>query len=253
MEFIPNQIWAYGLVFARLGAIFMLAPGLGDQSVPPRVRLLLALFCAFMITPLVSTKLSALPDSNGGLLLGIGSQVLVGLAIGSILRGIFSALSTAGGIVGMQTGLSFAMTMDPTQGSQGAIFSSFMAILGTVLVMESNLHHWFIVGTINSFDFIPANANSLWVFKAGPNADWIISSFSKAFALAIQITAPLILYGVIFNVAIGIINRASPSIQVFFIAQPLQVIIGMFLFLITIGSGMLIWLDEMAKVARQMG
>jgi|APTNR8051073442_1049403.scaffolds.fasta_scaffold03069_3 flagellar biosynthetic protein FliR len=254
MEFVPIQIWTMGLVFARLGAIFMLAPAIGDSSVPPRVRLLLALFVAAIITPLVAGKLPPLPDTNAGLFLGIGAEILIGLAIGTVLRTIFSALATAGAIAGMQTGLSFAMTMDPTQGSQGAIFGAFLAVIGTTLVMQTNLHHWFIVGTINSFDFMSSNPQSaLWAFKAGPSATWILASFSKAFLLAIQITAPLILYGVIFNVAIGIINRAAPAIQVFFIAQPIQVVIGLFLFMVTAGAGMLIWLEAMTKVAQDMG
>lgn len=247
MEFIPSQIWAIGLVFARIGALLMVAPGIGDTTVPPRVRLLLALMIALMITPLVSAKLPALPESVAQTYLLILLEILIGLAIGGVLRIIFSALSSAGAIAGIQTGLSFAMTMDPTQGSQGAIFSSFLSMIGVTLLMQANLHHWFIVGALNSYNLFAAGE-----FKTGATTEWMLVSVTSSFNLAVQMMVPLVLYGIIFNIALGIVNRAAPAIQVFFIAQPVQVFIGMMLFMLSLGAGMLVWLEAMSKTARAL-
>ena len=247
MEFVPNQLWAIGLVFARLGAMLMVAPGIGDVSVPPRVRLLLALLISGIITPLVASKLPSIPDGTAQLYLFIGIEILIGLAIGAILRIMFAALSSAGSIAGMQTGLSFAMTMDPTQGSQGAIFSSFLSVIGVTLLMQTNLHHWFIVGIIKSYSVFGVGD-----LRMGSTMDWMLTSFTSSFNLAVQMMVPLVLYGIIYNIALGIINRAAPAIQVFFIAQPVQVFIGMFMFMLSLGAGMLVWLEAMTKAARAL-
>ncbi|WP_240007919.1 flagellar biosynthetic protein FliR [Pseudaquidulcibacter saccharophilus] len=248
MEFIPQQIWAFGLVFARLGGIFMLAPALSDTSVPPRIRLSLALLVSFIIAPLVSYKLPPLPATNGALYALLGVEIVIGLAIGSILRVLFSALTTAGAIAGMQSGLGFAMSIDPSQGQQGSIFSTFLVVVGTALIFASNLHHLFITGMINSYNFMPPNGH----FNFGANAEWAIKSFSDAFGIAVRITAPMLLFGIVYNVVLGVINRAAPAIQVFFIAQPIQVFLGIFLFLITLGAGMMTWVNFMADAARQL-
>ncbi len=247
MELVPAQLFATGLVFARIGALLMIAPGIGDTSVPPRVRLLLALFISVAITPILSSKLPAIPTETSQLYLLIIFEVLIGLAIGAILRILFAALSSAGSIVGIQTGLSFAMTMDPTQGSQGAIFSSFLSMIGIVLLMQANLHHWFIVGAINSYNVYPIGD-----LRIGGTMDWMLTGFTSSFNLAVQITIPLLLYGIIYNIALGVVNRAAPAIQVFFIAQPVQVFIGLFIFMISVGASMMVWLDAMTKAAQSL-
>lgn len=247
MEFLPAQLFATGLIFARIGALLMVAPGIGDTSVPPRVRLLLALFISIAITPILQNKIPAIPAETSQLYLLIIFELLIGLAIGGILRILFAALSSAGAIAGMQTGLSFAMTMDPTQGSQGAIFSSFLSMIGIVLLMQANLHHWFIVGVINSYNVYPIGD-----LRLNGTMDWMITGFTSSFNLALQIMIPLVLYGIIYNIALGIVNRAAPAIQVFFIAQPVQVFVGMFLFMITIGASMMVWLDAMTKAAQAL-
>lgn len=248
MEFIPAQIWAIGLVFARIGAFLMLAPGIGDSSIPPRIRLLIALFIAAAIAPLVMAKLPLLPNDNAGLFRFIGVEVMIGLAIGFATRVMYGALATAGTIVGLQTGLAFAMTLDPSQGTQDSTFSTFLALVGVVILLQSNIHHLFIMGALNSYNNFAANGT----FPAGIGADWLISAFSKSFLIAFQFCAPLIVFGIIYNVALGLINRAAPAIQVFFITQPIQIFFGMFIFMLSIGGGMMLWLNEIAKAAKSL-
>jgi flagellar biosynthesis protein FliR len=83
-------------------------------------------------------------------------------------------------------------------------------------------------------------------------ADWLLRAFSQGFSLAIQMTAPLIVYGIVMNAALGIINRVAPVVQVFFIAQPLQVFLGLVLFLITAGGGMMVWLEAIIVAGRAL-
>jgi flagellar biosynthetic protein FliR len=248
MDFLPDTIWAIGMVFARVGALLMLAPGIGDTFVPARVRLSVALFLAFAIAPVVAGRVPPLPEQPGDMAGLIGVEVLIGLALGLTTRMLFAALATAGTIVGMQTGMAMAMTFDPTQGQQGAIFGTFLALLGTTLVFQTDAHHWFLTGAVATYGtFAPGGP-----LPVGAIADWVLKAFTQGFSLAIQMTAPLIVYGIVMNAALGIINRVAPVVQVFFIAQPLQVMLGLVLFLITAGGGMMVWLEAIVAAGRAM-
>jgi flagellar biosynthesis protein FliR len=248
MEFLPATIWAIGLVFARIGALLMLAPGIGDTFVPARVRLLVALFVAGTIAPMVAGQMPPLPEAPGAMAGIIAIEVLIGLALGLTTRMLMAALATAGTIVGMQTGMAMAMAFDPTQGTQGAVFGTFLALLGTTLVFQTDAHHWFLTGALATFQTLPPGAP----FPTGQIADWVIKAFTQGFSIALQMTAPLIVFGIVINAALGIINRIAPVVQVFFIAQPVQIMLGLVLFLITAGGGMLVWLDAIVAAGRDL-
>ena len=248
MDFLPQQLWAIGLVFARTGGLFMLAPGLSDASIPARVRLTLALLVAIIVAPLVAAKLPAMPTSNA-LFYGIFAvEIITGVAIGAILRILFSSLTTAGAIVGMQSGLGFAMSIDPSQGTQGSVFSTFLVVTGTTLIFATNMHHLFITGVIKSYSVMLPNGH----FNFADNTQWAIKSFSDAFSMAVRMSAPLLMFGIVYNVVLGVINRAAPAIQVFFIAQPVQIFLGIFLFMISVGAAMLAWVNFMTAAAQAM-
>jgi flagellar biosynthesis protein FliR len=248
VELLPQTVWAIGLVFARVGALMMLIPGIGDQFVPARIRLMVALFLAFVIAPVIAPAVPALPATPGMMAALIMGEILIGLAMGLAARMLYSALATAGAIAGMQTGLAMASAMDPTQGTPNAVFGAFLSILATALVFQTGAHAWFIAGTAATYqNFLPGAALN-W----GDLADHVTGMFSSSFALAVQITAPLLLFGIVFNIALGIINRVAPAIQVFFIAQPVQILLGIALFMITASGGMLVWLDAVADAGRAM-
>ena len=115
-----DQVWGAALVFARLGAILMLLPGLGETYVPPRIRLSLALLITLVVWPIAAPALPALPASVGGMAGGVIREVATGLMIGAILRAFMTALATAGEVVSLQTTLSFAQSTNPMQAQPGS-------------------------------------------------------------------------------------------------------------------------------------
>jgi flagellar biosynthesis protein FliR len=248
MELLPQSIWAIGCVFARVGALMMLAPGIGDSFVPARARLMVALFMAILLAPIIGGQIPPLPADVSDMALMLIKEIVIGLSLGLGTRILFSALATAGAIAGFQTGLAMATAFDPSQNQQGAVFGTLLALLGTALVFETNTHHWFISGAVTSYaNFIPGAALPL-----GDIAQFTMRAFSQAFSLAIQMTAPLLLFGLVINFAMGIINRIAPTIQVFFIGQPIQVLLGIMLFSITAGAGMMVWLDAIADAGKSL-
>ncbi len=246
MEWVASTIWAMGLVFARAGAFCMLMPGLGEQAVPARIRLSFAFLLTIVIAPVISGAVPPIPASTSGMVALIVQEVAIGLLMGAAARFCLGALATAGAIAGLQTGLSFAMQFDPSQGQQGAIFGAFLVVMGLALIFAADLHHWFIAGTLASYERFPLGRMP----AMGDIAEFGIQGFRDAFTVAVQITAPLIVFGLLFNLGLGVLSKLAPTIQVFFILIPAQVLAGLLVFLLTAGAGMLVWLEYVERVAR---
>jgi flagellar biosynthetic protein FliR len=137
------------------------------------------------------------------------------------------------------SGLSFAQTMDPTQGSQGAIVSSFLSLLGIVLIFATGLHLQLIGALYDSYSLFPPGAPPPFE----DFADLATRTIAGSFALGIQMAAPFIVFGLTFYVGLGILQRLIPQVQIFFISMPLQVTLALMLFAVAL-SGMMIWFLE---------
>jgi flagellar biosynthetic protein FliR len=236
---LASLAFAAGLVFARLGSMLMLLPGFGEAPVPARLRLALALVLSVMVGSLILDQLPPVPEHAWSLAALIGGEVLVGLMFGAIGRLMMSALAVAGQMTGMQTGLAFAQTFDPSQGRQGAIFATFMNLLAVVLIFTTGLHHMFITGLVGSYELIPAGI----LPPAGDPAMLATDTVAKSFRLGIQMAAPLIAFGLIFYLALGVLSRLMPQVQIFFVAMPSNVMVGMAIFAMSLGAMMGVWLQ----------
>jgi flagellar biosynthetic protein FliR len=241
-----QQIFVTALVFARVGAMAMTMPGLGDQPAPTRVRLSFTLLLAMVIAPVVAPSLPQIPASTGDLAGDILREVLIGLAIGAIFRVFLGALATAGEVISIQTTLSFAQTTNPTMAQGGTTLSAFLSLLGVVLVMTTDLHHLFLAAMVHSYNLFPYS-------RPPPVRDMALldlRTVGAAFALGIQLSAPVMVFSVVFNLASGLIGRAMPQFQVFFAAAPLQVLLGLSLFALSFGAMGMLWIDRYRDVLR---
>src|SRR5665213_734985 len=154
---LPAQVYAAGLVFLRVGALVMLIPGLGDATVPARIRLSFALLLAMCIGPIAAPMLPPMPATLGEMA-GQGIQeLLIGLLLGGLLRMFLSALAITGEVVSLQTTLGFAQTANPLQAQPTAALASFLSLLGVTLIFSTGLHHMFIGAIARSYTlFAPA-------------------------------------------------------------------------------------------------
>ena len=230
------QVYAAGLVFARIGAMVMLVPGLGDASVPPRIRLAFALLMSLLLTPLVATSV-VVPATMGA---GAGElirETLVGLMMGSILRLFLSSLTTAGEVISIQTTLGFAQTANPSQAAPSTTISTFLALIGTVLVMTTDLHHLFFGAMFSSYRLFPFGQPLM----VGDAATLAVQTVAGSFALGIQLAAPVIVFSIVFNIAAGLVGRIMPQFQIFFVATPLSVMLGLSVFALSLGVIGMVW------------
>lgn len=241
-----DQVWQGALIFGRIGAVLLMLPGIGESYVPPRIRLSLALVISLALWPVISGVLPALPATIGGMAGWIIREVIVGLMIGALLRSFMTALATAGEIVSLQTTLSFAQTANPLQAQPGTTIAAFLMLLGTTLIFATNTHHLFIAGLVGSYELI-APARPL---VTGDFATLAIKTLGDSFMLGVQLSAPVLVFALIFNLASGLVGRVMPQFQVFFAAAPLSVILGLSVFALSLGVLGTVFIDRYRALAQ---
>jgi flagellar biosynthetic protein FliR len=235
-----QQVFAAGLVFARLGAIVMLIPGIGETFIPPRIRLSFALALSLMLFPIIAGKAPPLPADASGLAFAVIKEALIGLMIGAILRLFMSSLAAAGEIVSLQTSLSFAQTANPMQAQPSTTIGTFLGMIGIVLIFATDLHHLFVAAIVHSFELFPFTRD-VPVNDAGQLA---IQTVGRSFALGLQLAAPVVVFSLIFNIATGLVGRIMPQFQVFFVATPLGLLLGLSVFALSLGVIGMVWTDR---------
>lgn len=239
------EIWATALLFGRIGGMIMLLPGFGEPAIPPRVRLGFALAMAIALGPSLADRVPEASASALGMAAQVASEVLIGVLLGGAARFLVSALATAGQIVGLEIGIAFAQTADPTQTQSGQLLAVFLGIMGVALIFATGLHHMFLQGIAGSYDVISLGTPP----PVGDAAELALQTTASSFRVGFQIAMPVIAAGLIFRVGLGVLSRLIPQIQVFFVALPLQIMGGLVVFALGISTGMLIWLDSIERYA----
>jgi flagellar biosynthetic protein FliR len=237
---LSGLVLTYLLVFARVGAMVMLLPAIGEMGVPSRVRLVLALAIAFALTPQVAANYP--PKAPTGFLplaLLVLQEVTAGVLVGAMARIIMSALSVAGFLIASQTGLAYAQTLDPTQNTQGAVLGNFMTLLGTTMIFLTNLHHLAIGAIAGSYRMLPPGAH----LPTGDMAELVIGLTSSSFALGFQLAAPFLVFSFAVYAGLGVLARLMPQLQVFFVAVPINILCGFVILLGVVGAMMTVFLN----------
>ena len=244
---VPEIASAFMLTFARVGTLVMLMPGLGEQLVPTRFRLAFAILLTLVLFPLTRPLLPAAGTAPAliGVLLG---EFAVGLVLGLATRMVVAALQTAGTIVAQQLGLAFAMTVDPSMGGQQAAIGNLLTLLGITLIFVSDLHHLAIAAIRDSYAVLPPGG-----FPAAESAAALaVKAVARGFALSVQIAAPFIAFGILFNLGVGVLSRLMPQLQVFFLAMPADILIDMLVLLAVVGTMMGIFLGNLSAFLRSL-
>lgn len=244
-----QQVFAASLIFARLSALLMLLPAIGEAMVPPRIRLSFALLMSLMLFPLLSRSVPALPGDVSGVAGAVIKEVLIGLMIGAILRLFMSSLATAGEIVSLQTTLSFAQTAAPGQAQPSTSLSTFLGLMGLVLIMATDLHHMFLSALVRSYTLFPFNRP----VQVADGAQLAIQTVARSFALGLQLAAPVVVFSLIFNIATGLVGRVMPQFQIFFVATPLIVLFGLSIFALSLGGIGMIWISRYRDLIQLFG
>ncbi|CAN7234296.1 flagellar biosynthetic protein FliR [Phenylobacterium sp. LjRoot219] len=244
-----QQVFVGGLVFARLAAIVMLVPGIGETFIPARIRLSLAFVMTIALFPVLSVGAPALPGTSAELAGAVIKEALIGLMIGAILRIFMNALAVTGEIVSIQTTLSFAQTANPGQAAPSTTLGTFLTLLALVLIFATNLHHMFLSAIVRSYTLFPFHK----VVPVGDAGLLAVQTVGKSFALGVQLSAPVLVFAFIFNIATGLVGRVMPQFQVFFVASPLLVLTSLSVFALSLGVIGMVFIDRYRELVKVFG
>jgi flagellar biosynthetic protein FliR len=226
ISLLPALAAAFMLAFARIGAMVMLLPGLGEANIPVRVKLAIALMLTLIILPLHRAAYHVDMNSMSALLVLMMQEIIIGVVLGATARVTLAALSVAGSVIAQQLGLGFVTSVDPTQGQQGLLIGNFLTILGLTLLFATDSHHLVIAALNESYRiFAPGE-----LMQSGDVADLATRAFAAAFKIGMQLSAPFLVFGLVFNIGLGVLARLMPQMQVYFVGVPLSIMVGFLIF-----------------------
>jgi flagellar biosynthetic protein FliR len=248
LSFLPVLAATYLLVFARIGTMIMLLPGLGEIAVSSRFRLTIALVLAAVMFPLHRAAYQVDVRSIVSIVTLLAEELLIGAVLGITARLAISALQLTGAVVAQQLGLGFVTSVDPTLGQQGAILGNFLAMLGIVLIFATDTHHLVIAALDDSYTlFTPGE-----VPATGDMAALVSRTVAGSFKIGIQLSAPFLVFGILFNLGLGILSRLMPQMQVFFVGVPLSILVGFLILMIVLGAMMMGFLEYLQGVLHEI-
>jgi flagellar biosynthetic protein FliR len=220
LEFVP----VFALVFFRLAGMMLFAPLFGSAKIPRRVKVLIALILAFAMTGAIDAHKVEMPQSIWQLAIGIGGEIVFGLAMGTIVSYVFIAAQWAGEIIGQQMGLNISEVLDPQFGAAGSLVGDMYFMLTMVVFLSPPVcgHRALIMGVRNSFEAVP-------LLSATMNRslfDLLVGIMQSSAALAIQLAAPMLMTMLIVDLALGCIGKAMPQMNVMAMGLSLRSLLG---------------------------
>ena len=235
ISFLPALAAAFLLTFARVGTMVMLLPGVGELNLPVAGAAHHRAGADRHPAALrIRRPMPSISRRSGRCWWCCSRRLIVGAVLGLTARLAISALQVAGSVVAQQLGLGFVTAVDPTQNQQGLLVGNFLTVLGVTLIFATDLHHLVIAAMNDSYTIFPPGELPL----IGDAAQHVTRIVATAFRIGIQLSAPFLVFGLLFNLGLGVLSRLMPQMQVFFIGLPLSILLGLLLLLLVIGAMM---------------
>ncbi|HLZ05674.1 MAG TPA: flagellar biosynthetic protein FliR [Bradyrhizobium sp.] len=248
VSLLPALAAAFILMFARIGAMVMLLPGLGESSIPVRIKLAIALLLTLIMLPLHRAAYHVDMTSITALLVLMVHEIVIGIVLGATARVTLSALQVAGSIIAQQMGLGFVTSVDPTQGQQGLLIGNFLTMLGITMLFATDSHYLVIAALDYSYKvFSPGET-----MASGDVAALATRAFAAAFKIGLQLSAPFLVFGLVFNIGLGVLARLMPQMQVYFVGVPLSIFAGFLILALVLTAMMGTFMDYFIHVMHDM-
>jgi flagellar biosynthetic protein FliR len=220
----------FSLVLGRMAGLFSAIPLFGGKMVPARVKLATVFAMTLVFFPIVRAGLPQIPTDSVSLGLLMIREALIGVSLGLLSQVIFSAVEFCGQIIGHQMGFNAASLFDPAMGTQVSIVSVMLNLFGVLIFMVMGMHHVFIRAIVESYSVVPVGA---WHISGGL-LQFMIATTTGIFILAIKLAAPVMVSLLAATVALGIMARSFPQMNIFMISFPLNIGLGLMVMGITL-------------------
>jgi flagellar biosynthetic protein FliR len=225
------EAWLAAFIFplARILALVASSPVLGNKQVPARIKIGFSVMITFIIAPTLNIPPEVEASSGIGLFILL-QQIMVGLAMGFSMRLIFTAIEMAGDTMGMQMGLGFASFYDPINATQTQVIAQFLGIVGALAFLSLNGHLYMLSTLAESFKAFPITTQMPSAGAMHTLALWGGSIFSNALRLSLPLIGALL----ITNLALGILTRSAPQLNIFNIGFPITLVVGFVTLMLTL-------------------
>lgn len=240
LQELPGWAFAFVLVLARVGSACMLLPGIGEVEVPATIRAGFATSFSLLLLPVLQPLVPNATDLDLGSLMLVAAEVVAGLWLGWLTRLVMLALPMAGQIIASMIGLANVLQPDSQLGPQSSALARLFSLAAPVALMAGGLHAVPLAALAGSYTLIPLGTG----LPPADSAQAVIAAVAESFSLALRLSAPFVLAAIVWNVALGMLTRLVPQLQIFFAAMPGQIIGGLLLLGLLGGTILTAWLDS---------
>ena len=220
-----RPVLIFAVVLARVGGVVSFAPFWDHKAVNIRVRALLALLIALIVSPVVGAHMPTPPTEILSLVLVLGGELIIGFILGFAGRLVFSALEIAASLLGFQMGLSLASTIDPATQAQTAALGILAQMFGLMVMLGANGHHWMLEITVQSYQFVMPGGFHM----TGALGEIILRLSADVFATGVALAAPAIIVLLSVDTLLAVAARVSPRLEVLILGFPLKIATGLWL------------------------
>ena len=242
-EILQLNIFAFVLVFARIGSAFVIVPGFSSIQVPTQSRLAIAAVLSFLMTPILISQMPSVPGEPMMVFALVATEIVTGLVLGTVPLILIAAVHVAGTMISFLSGMASALTFDPVVQTQSGIVSGFLGMVAILLIFVTDMHQVFIRAMVDSYSiFHPGTLPDI-----GDTTQMIARQISQTFKIGVEMSAPFIILNFAYNVGLGIISRLAPQIPIFFIAMPLQLVVSLVVMMVTTSGIMLVSMTYLAE------
>lgn len=218
------QIQSFLLIFFRIAAMVWTLPVLDNRSIPVLWKAGLAFSVSMLLFPVVEIDGQGVYNNVLHFTIGAVSEILLGVLIGLSVNLVLSGVQLAGQLAGFQMGFAISNVFDPMTGTQGSVIAQLYYLIAVLIFLAVDAHHIFIRGAVHSFQWLPVFG---FGFGGGSAHQFLTDLSAAMFIIAVKIGAPVITALLLSTVALGLIARIVPQMNVFFVAMPLQIFIGL--------------------------
>ena len=239
------QLQTFFLIFLRIAAILMSMPIFSGNSIPVLLKFGLALSASFLCFPLLDLAVFPIMVNLSSFVVGAIGEILLGVIIGMAVNLIFTGLQIAGQLSGYQMGMALAEVIDPADGEQIPLLAQFFQIFAFLIFLSVNAHHWFLRALADSFHLVPPLGFKI----SGSLIAQLMHIAGNMFVIAIKVGAPVITVLLLASIALGMVARTVPQMNVFFVAMPVKIMVG----LLFVGFSMSYLSSFLTAVFRKLG
>ena len=228
------------LIFVRVSAFFVTIPLFSYKTIPSQLKIVLAFVLSWMMYYTFSIEAFTI---NGDYLLLVLKEAIVGLVLGLVVYIVFSAVQIAGGFIDFQMGFAMANIVDPQTGVQSPLMGQFFNFLLLLVFLAINGHHLVLDGIFYSYQFMPID-QFFPKFGDAESVEYIMKLFVAVFAIAFQMSAPIIATLFLVTLALGITGKTVPQLNIFVVGFPIKIAVGFILLVTMMG----VMVEVMEKV-----